>query len=141
VEGLRPPALDQLGLVGAVRQQAARLTERDPGLEVAVEPGVLPALPAAVEVAAYRISTEALTNVARHAGARHCRVSIGVVDRGFLVVEVEDDGVGLAGQRRAGVGISAMRERAMELGGSCETVPATTGGTLVLARIPVAVLS
>jgi signal transduction histidine kinase len=141
VEGLRPPALDQLGLVGAVRQQAARLTERDPGLEVAVEPGVLPALPAAVEVAAYRISTEALTNVARHAGARHCRVSIGVDDRGFLVVEVEDDGVGLAGQRRAGVGISAMRERAMELGGFCETVPATTGGTLVLARIPVAVLS
>jgi signal transduction histidine kinase len=138
VEDLRPPALDQLGLAGAVRQQAVRLTDRDPGLEVAVHADGLPRLSAAVEVAAYRITTEAMTNVSRHAAARHCRVGLGVDETGCLVVEVEDDGVGLPPRRRAGVGLLAMRERAVELGGSCETVPTPTGGTRVSARLPLA---
>jgi signal transduction histidine kinase len=137
VEDLRPPSLDQLGLVGAVRQHADRLTDRDPGLEVSVEESQLTGLPAAVEVAAYRIATEALTNVARHADARHARVDIGLDTGGRLVVEVTDDGRGLAPSRRAGIGLSAMRERAAELGGTCEAVPGTDGGTRVRALLPV----
>jgi signal transduction histidine kinase len=137
VEDLRPPSLDQLGLVGAVRQHADRLTDRDPGLEVSVGESPLTGLPAAVEVAAYRIATEALTNVARHADARHARVDIGFDTGGRLVVEVTDDGCGLAPSPRAGIGLSAMRERAAELGGTCEAARGAEGGTRVRALLPV----
>jgi signal transduction histidine kinase len=137
VENLRPPALDQLGLVGAVRQHGERLTERDRGLEVAVLADGIPPLPAAVEVAAYRIASEALTNVSRHAGARTCRVGIAIDESGSLLVEIEDDGVGLPAQVNTGVGLTAMRERAVELGGTCEVVRCARGGTRVEARIPV----
>jgi two-component system NarL family sensor kinase len=137
VEDLRPPALDHLGLAGAVRRHGTQLGERDAGLQVDVNVDELPGLPAAVEVAAYRIATEALTNVSRHATARHCRVSIELC-RDVLVVEVEDDGVGLPGEVRNGVGLTSMRERATELGGSCELRRSARGGTLVEARIPVA---
>jgi signal transduction histidine kinase len=138
VEDLRPPALDQLGLVGALRQQAARLTERDVALKVAVEGDDMHGLPAAVEVAAYRITTEALNNVSRHAAAQHCQVGISMNTTGELVVSIEDDGAGMPATPRQGVGTSAMRERAVELGGTIETTPVPTGGTLVTARIPVA---
>jgi signal transduction histidine kinase len=137
VEDLRPPALDQLGLVGAVRQQARLLTERDPGLEVAVEASGVSELPAAIEVAAYRIATEALRNVSQHASARHCQVGFSLNGSGLLHVEVEDDGIGLPGQRRMGVGLTAMRERAAVLGGTCDTGPAALGGTRVSAWLPV----
>ena len=77
---LRPPALDELGLVGALREQAARLSGVEAAAPVARRagrrPGDAPPLPAAVEVAAYRIATEALTNVARHAGASRCTVRL-----------------------------------------------------------------
>lgn len=140
VEDLRPPALDQLGLVEAVRQQARLLSERDPGLEISVDSGVACPLPAAAEVAAYRIATEALNNVARHAGARHCRVALASEGTGAhataLVVEVEDDGVGLSQPARTGVGLTSMRERATELGGSCSATALVTGGTRISARIP-----
>ena len=136
VEDLRPPALDQLGLVGAVRQQARALSERDPGLEVSVEAEGVGELPAAVEVAAYRIATEALTNVSRHASARRCQVGISLNGNGVLRLEIEDDGVGLAADRRHGVGLAAMRERAAELGGRCEAGAASLGGTRVSALLP-----
>lgn len=140
VDGLRPPALDELGLVGAVRRQADVLTERDPGLLVDVEVATeVPArLPAAVEVAAYRIATEALTNIARHAHARTCRVGFEIGTTGELVIEVEDDGVGLPATTRPGVGLAAMRERATELGGSVSAETGPRGGTRVLARLPLA---
>jgi signal transduction histidine kinase len=139
VEDLRPPDLDQLGLVGALRHQAARVTERDPGLavEVEVDGGDLPQLPAAVEVAAYRIATEALTNVGRHAAARSCRILLAMDPRAGLRVVVEDDGVGLTHGRPGGVGLTAMRERATELGGSLRVCPRDQGGTEVTARLPV----
>ncbi|HET7357595.1 MAG TPA: GAF domain-containing sensor histidine kinase [Nocardioidaceae bacterium] len=136
VEDLRPPALDQLGLVGALEQHAARLTERDPGLSVRVEASGVPALPAAVEVAAYRIATEALNNVARHAAARQCLVRLALEDGRILAVRVEDDGIGFTAPARLGIGLPAMRERALELGGSCETGPGLSGGTRVAARLP-----
>ena len=130
---LRPPALDEMGLIPAIREGAA--TYGHSGLNVSVEaPEELPPLPAAVEVAAYRIVQEALTNVARHARARACRVRISVDED--LKLEITDDGVGLPEDRRAGVGLSSMRERAAELGGTCVVGPGPTGGTRVFARLP-----
>ena len=137
MEDLRPPDLDQLGLVGALRHQAGKVTERDPGLEVEVVGDDLPPLPAAVEVAAYRIATEALTNVGRHAAARTCQILLAMDDAARLRVEIEDDGVGLRNGRPGGVGLTAMRERATELGGSFRVCRREHGGTLVTARLPV----
>ena len=131
VYDLRPPALDELGLVSALREQAAGY---GPGFSVEA-PEELPPLPAAVEVAAYRIAVEAMTNTARHARARVCRVCISPSDR-ELELEITDDGVGLPDDHRAGVGLSSMRERAAEIGGTCEIEAALTGGTRVLARLP-----
>jgi signal transduction histidine kinase len=145
---LRPPTLDQLGLVAAVRAQAvqcSRPAERAPGedgesrLEVRVNaPEELPPLPAAVEVAAYRIAQEAMTNVVHHAQARHCQVRLEMDDE--LRVEIVDDGVGVATGRDAygGLGLLSMRERAVELGGTCVVEPAPGGGTRVFASLPLA---
>ncbi len=155
VYGLRPPALDDLGLLAAVRQQAeihgfvvhglpgdeATGAVDGRGLAFSLEaPEDLLPLPAAVEVAAYRIVQEALTNVVRHARAKTCRVRFSV-DRagGVLELEVTDDGVGMPEDRRAGVGLSSMRERAEELGGTLVVEPGPKGGTRVLARLPMPV--
>jgi signal transduction histidine kinase len=133
VYDLRPPALDEMGLIPAIREQATNYGQS--GLDVSVEaPKVLPPPPAAVEVAAYRIVQEALTNVSRHAKARACRVRLSVSDG--LELEITDDGVGMPEDRRAGVGLSSMRERAAELGGTCAVEPMPGGGTRVLARLP-----
>jgi signal transduction histidine kinase len=142
VYGLRPPTLDEFGLIGAIRERAADYsvhgrTAETPGLRIDVEaPERLPTLPAAVEVAAYRIVEEALTNVVRHANAQRCIVRLALGDA--LELEVGDDGVGVPQACRAGVGFTSMRERAEELGGSCVVEPATGGGTRVVARLPVA---
>ena len=134
VHGLRPPALDELGLVGAVQRLAERCGT-DGGLRVDVDvSGELPALPAAVEVAAYRIAVEAVTNAVRHAGASRCDVSIRLGDE--LVVEVADDGVGLAADHRQGVGLASMRERAEELGGVLSAEAVAGRGTRVRAQLP-----
>jgi two-component system, NarL family, sensor kinase len=141
VYDLRPPALDQLGLVPALEQYAARLTERG-ALDICVSAPALPPLPAAVEVAAYRIATEALTNAARHSRARHTSVSF-TVDDATLRLEVADDGVGLPARRDSrgtGLGLAAMAERAAELGGACSAA-ARDRGTAVVAVLPLAVAS
>jgi signal transduction histidine kinase len=88
-----------------------------------------------VEVAAYRIAGEALTNVVRHTEARTCVVRI-TLDEGTMRLEVSDDGVGIARDRGAGVGLRSMRERAEELGGACTVEPGSGGGTRVSARLP-----
>jgi len=140
IHGLRPPALDELGLAGAVRDRAAQLTSHQqssaaPSLRVTVEaPERLPPLPAAVEVAAYRIVEEALTNVSRHAQARMCAVRLALTD--VLEVEIADDGIGIPTERRAGVGLLSMRERAAELGGACVIEALGELGTRVYAQIP-----
>ena len=132
---LRPPALDDLGLTGALAQHAASCSTPG-GLQVSIDTGpALPALPAAVEVAAYRIATEAVTNVARHAGARTATVTLTAAE-GVLRVEVTDDGRGISPANRAGVGLTSMRERAEELGGTCALRPRPGGGSIVSAQLP-----
>ena len=134
VYGLRPPALDELGLARAVQREAARF-EGKLAIAFDLPDGGLGVLPAAVEAAAYRIACEALTNVARHANARTCQVRLARADG--LELEIRDDGNGLL--RAApigGVGLAAMRERAEELGGTC-VVDSPGTGTRVLARLPI----
>lgn len=143
VEGLRPPALDELGLVAACSQMATRLTGGT-GVAIQVKAAALPALPAAMEVAAFRIVQEAATNTARHAHARSLTICL---DAGpaAMTVEVRDDGIGIDGARpRAafaelpgGNGMATMRERAEELGGTLE-VASTSDGTVVTALLPLA---
>ena len=135
VYDLRPPALDDLGLAEALRQLAARYDSKDKPLRVQVETSEnFPSLPAAVEVAVYRITQEALTNVARHAQAKTCVVQLDV--NRDVMLEIVDDGVGIPAGRSAGVGLSSMRERAAELGGSCVVEKASKRGTRVLVRLP-----
>ena len=137
---LRPPALDELGLVGALRQRAAELSAGStsaPTPKTAVEVTVedtLPTLPAAVEVAAYRIASEAMLNAIHHGHAATCWVRLSL--HGPLIVEVEDDGPGFDVEGRSGVGILAMHERATELGGTLAIGPRDGGGTRVLATLP-----
>jgi two-component system, NarL family, sensor kinase len=127
--GLRPPALDELGLVGAVKVK----TDTFQGLPIDVEAGDLPSLPAAVEVAAYRIVMEALTNVARHSAATRAGVALHVTDD-CLTIEVSDNG-NTPGEWVPGIGLTSMRERASELGGSVAYRRSTTGST-VTAELP-----
>ena len=133
VEELRPAAIDDLGLFGAVAQLGHELADGS-GLDLFLDlPDSRVPLPAAVEVAAYRITQEALTNVVRHADAQRCRVVARVTSEA-LEVEVTDDGRGGAGER-PGVGIGSMRERAEELGGLLD-VRGLERGTTVSARLP-----
>lgn len=137
VHDLRPPALDDLGLLSALSQVAARLSGN--GLTATVS-GALPpgGLSPAVEVAAYRIVSEALTNVSRHAGASSARAQFDF-DEHDLHIEVSDDGIGLAPGAVPGVGRRSMRERAAELGGALTFASADDGvGTIVRARLPLA---
>jgi len=135
VDELRPVLLDEHGLAGAIRERADELAAQ---LPVTVDvPAPLPELPAAVEVAAYRICQEALMNVLKHAAAGEVRVRLAAAG-GWLELEVTDDGAGalpaVVGGR--GVGLTSMRERAEELGGTC-TVDGRPGqGTRVAVRLP-----
>jgi len=153
VHDLRPPALDEFGLAGALEQQAQRFRREHgadgaDGLRVDIDVDLETAdleradlrdldgrLPAAVEVAAYRIVSEALTNVTRHAHATWCAVRVQRLD-GDLVVEIADDGRGVDADSPMGVGLLSMEERAGELGGSCAVLPRPGGGTLVRAVLP-----
>jgi signal transduction histidine kinase len=127
VDDLRPPALDELGLVGALRQRADQLSWRADGASVSVQVSAdgLPTLPAALEVAAYRIATEALTNVVRHSRATTAVLSLRCGPE--LEIEITDNGPP-NGPWHPGVGLQAMHERTSELGGSLEAGPSPTGG-------------
>jgi signal transduction histidine kinase len=131
VDELRPPALE-LGLMTAVKERAAELSQLV-DVEV-VGPDSLPALPAAVEVAAYRICQEALMNVLKHAHARHVLVRLGAGD--LLTLDIEDDGVGLNGHPARGIGLGSMRERAAEVGGRCTISARPDGGTRISVCLP-----
>jgi len=132
VDELRPPALDR-GLDAALHNECRRFDANGLAVSCEVE-GSLEGLPAAVEVAAFRIVAEALTNVTRHSRALTCHVA--VHRNGTLRVQIVDDGVGIASSARTGVGLSSMRERAAELGGDCTIGPAPGRGTSVQVELP-----
>ena len=131
---LRPPMLDELGLVVALRN--FKLGDSPLQLEV-VAPEPMPALPAAVEVAVYRIATEAIHNVLKHAGATRCIVDI-MIGAGELILRVTDDGRYQPESHRQteGVGLRSMGERAAELGGRFSIQPAASGGALIEVSLP-----
>jgi signal transduction histidine kinase len=133
VYDLRPPALDELGLLSTLRDQV--LHYAGSGVQFRTDlPDALPALPAAVEVAVYRITQEALTNVARHSQAQNCTLRLELGDE--LRLEIHDDGTGLLPDCNPGVGLRSMRERAEELGGRCEIDSAAGRGMRVIAYLP-----
>ena len=135
VYALRPPALDELGLMDALGQAGQSVADK---MEFEFDrPGELPPLPAAVEVAAYRITQEALNNVVRHSGASHCRLAVSLAGGG-LRLEVSDDGSGIPAGAPAGSGLSSMRERAEELGGNFQLNTAEGRGTRLAAFLPCA---
>jgi len=137
VYGLRPPALDDLGLIGALRQSASRYESG--ALRFTFEtPETLPDLPAAVETALYRIAQEAMTNVARHAQATLCTMRLHCANA-YAMLEVRDNGGGLPPHHRSGVGLQAIKERTTELNGQYTLESLPDGGTLVRARLPLEV--
>jgi signal transduction histidine kinase len=132
---LRPPALDDLGLLGALRAHVNSMARHPGTVVVTVDaPTELPELPAAVEVAIFRIAMEALTNVERHAHAYHCTVRLRLDDE--IELTVEDDGVGINGHS-LGVGVPSMRERVRELNGIWSLEARQPTGTRLRARLPV----
>jgi signal transduction histidine kinase len=133
VYALRPPALDDLGLLAALQEQLTQYHASGLTLTLTA-PERLPPLPAAVEVACYRIAQEALTNVMRHAHAQRCRVHLSV--DADLILEIGDDGHGFPPLQRSGIGLTSMRERAEELGGSCTITSVPDGGARVLVCLP-----
>jgi two-component system NarL family sensor kinase len=134
VYNLRPPALDELGLLPALRASAEAQTPSGAPRVTVEGPSALTNLPAAVEVAAYRIAQEAVTNIARHAQASHCMLRLRLNDG--LELEIADDGIGLPADMRVGVGLSSMRERTDELGGTFLIESPPEGGTRVIAHFP-----
>jgi signal transduction histidine kinase len=145
---LRPPTLDEFGLVEAARVYASNCSQEvsqrysqksdfpnGQGLNIKVEnPEDLPILPAAVEVAAYHVVREALANVVHHSQAHQCLVRF--LAEKDLIVEVIDDGIGICADNKAGVGMLSMKERAEELGGKCIIEPGSKKGTHVMAYFP-----
>jgi len=143
---LRPPALDELGLLEALRSHVAQMSGGNGRLRISIEatPEPLPSLPAAIEVAAYRIALEGVTNVIRHAQARECRVRFVVSETAqppHLTVTITDDGLGLPAKFQSGVGLTSMRERAEELGGACTVRAAPNRGTRIRAVLPFSINS
>jgi signal transduction histidine kinase len=128
---LRPPALDELGLSAALSQAVTRLTLGS--IAARVEVSDLPALPAALEVAIYRIVSEAVTNLVRHAGASRCAVTL-KLDGHTVCTSIVDDGQGMHPGGSLGHGLDTMRERAEELGGRLEV--SYQAGTTIRAIIP-----
>ncbi len=135
VYNLRPPALDDLGLTEALRESAARYSQS--GMRIIIDaPDPMPSLPAAVEVAAYRIAQEGMTNALRHANASICRVTLTPQDD-HLCVTIEDNGRGLPKDLHMGVGLRSIQERVAELEGRFSLGTGSAGGALVRAWLPI----
>lgn len=135
-DGLGPAALGELGLTGGLRQIARGMDGPALRVFVALEPDPLPPLPAAVEVAAYRIAAEALANVVKHAHASHARVAL-TARADAVTLTIEDDGVGFhSSGGAAGIGLRSMAERAAEIGGRCVVGSAGERGARVRVELP-----
>lgn len=140
---LRPEVLHEEGLVSAIRRQAAAIEARD-GIRVSVKgPDPLPLAPAS-EIELYRMMSEALANVMKHASAQHVAIRVAPVgdDSRDLMIEVSDDGEGFEPEApHAGcLGLVSMRERISQLGGTLE-ISSAPGGTTVRAWVPQAIHS
>jgi signal transduction histidine kinase len=135
VYDLRPPALDELGLVGALGEGVKQYGQMADCIEITAVPDPLPVLPAAVEVAVYRIAQEAMTNVVRHAQAQHCTVTMMIRDH-HLDLSIADDGKGYPSNFHSGVGLNSMRERAEELGAKIRFENQSRGGAIVKVWLP-----
>jgi signal transduction histidine kinase len=132
IDELGPSALAETDLVTALESLVSRY--REAGLDVTfVRPGRLPSMHPAAEIAVYRVASEALRNVLRHADAQRCHVSLRV-DGGDVVLDVVDDGLGLRGHPE-GVGRRAMAERVADLGGVFSLSEPAGGGVHVTARL------
>jgi signal transduction histidine kinase len=144
VHDLRPPTLDEFGLLGSIQARIDDIqkTAADGFAVELIAPTQLPSLPAAVEVAAYRIITEALVNVLKHARASRCSVTININAGKELQITVADNGVGLPAvikpSGKGGIGLKSMRERTAELGGQCFFEKIDSGGTRITALLPFA---
>ena len=130
--GLRPPVLDHIGLAGALR----RLVEGFdvPECTVTID-DTWDDLPAAVEVAAYAIASEAVSNAVRHSAAGRIHLEARV-EAGSLVVSVSDNGRGIPSRPHGGLGLMSMGERAVEVGGRLDVRGRPGGGTIVRAMLP-----
>jgi signal transduction histidine kinase len=135
VYDLRPLALDELGLVGALREGVKQYGQMANRIEITAAPDPLPILPAAVEVAIYRIAQEAITNMIRHTQADHCRVDIRAQNN-HLDLTIIDDGTGYPAGFHFGVGLNSMRERAEELGGTIRFENQPDGGARIQVWLP-----
>lgn len=139
IRGLRPPILDDLGLVPALQHLATEVRERC-GLPVDVlVKGAPVRQPPEVELVLFRITQEALTNTVHHAKARRAVVTLDL--RSAPTLTVHDDGVGVASSgsartRGGGMGIPGMRERLAQVGGTLTINRGKAGGTVVTATIP-----
>jgi signal transduction histidine kinase len=133
---LRPPMLDDLGLIPALEWQA-RETSRRSDMEVEVHAGDISArLPDQVKIGIYRLVQEALQNAATHAHAKNAKVSVRY-DPQKVEVAISDDGVGFRPERTRGMGILGMEERVRQLGGSFDLQSTPGKGTTVRAEFPI----
>jgi signal transduction histidine kinase len=138
VHDLRPPALDQVGLVAALRQHVERV-RRETALDVRLDVAPLPALAAAAEVTIYRAVQEALVNIHKHARATVATIELGPLGAALLL-RVHDDGAGgaLVGRHAAGGhGLAGMRERAELIGGTLVVHSAPGAGTTLELYLPI----
>jgi signal transduction histidine kinase len=136
IDALRPSVLDQMGLADAIRQMASGLGFGRPGgVRLSLRTDDIKGLPPPLEEAAYRITAESLTNVARHANARHCTIQLSQTP-GALLLEIEDDGSGVHGAAPTGHGLDSMRRRAADLGGRLAVRPGIPHGTVVDVILP-----
>jgi len=137
---LRPEMLDDLGLVPALAWYIEEFMRRAPGLEVDFEAlGFKKRLDPALEIALYRMVQEGLTNIARHAGARHAEVFL-TLSHPSVILTIKDDGVGLGDVSSAsnrGIGLLGMRERVASLGGAIEIRSGRGRGTVLRAELPI----
>ncbi|WP_316568815.1 GAF domain-containing sensor histidine kinase [Neobacillus sp. YIM B06451] len=137
VYSLRPPVLDELGLVAAIREMCNHYSQSEINFSVVSIPEPLPALPAAAEIAVYRIAQEAITNVVRHSSANECSITIDAENEN-LHVTIVDNGIGISDETfKKGIGFHSMKERAEELGGTAIIENLPDGGLKVFAKIPI----
>ena len=137
---LRPPMLDEIGLIAALRWHFERYTERT-GVRVSFQHEQAEIrFPAAMEITGFRIVQEALTNVARHSGAKEELVNI-TTDQKFLKLRIEDSGVGFrrtTSVKAGSAGLIGMKERALLIGGHFSFESAPGAGTRILVELPLA---